>query len=719
MAHGTAMRVRLNGSPATELAREMLDLGSHEALLLGDLAEGLPDRIMLEKDELADPIRGTYGRTRRTFHFRPGQPAAALLDYDQKGMPPNERRRLADAGGFEGAMAQLVPNYSKLARVTRASTSAGIVNRETGERFTGSGGLHVYVFVADGEDIPRFLDTLQRRAWLAGFGWIMVGARGQLLVRSIVDTSVGLPERLSFEGPPLVVLPLAQDHAARHPVAREGDLLDTRAACPPLTREEERRFDELVAAAKRAARPEAEAAVEKAAEAIAQDRGMEIDAARAVIQSSLRGDLTSLDMLQFDDDVIDAVSVADVLADPERFHDRTLADPLEGRAYGRGKAKVYRNSDSSVVINSFAHGGIVYRLRHDAAFMEAQLNQAGEDAPFRLAGLMAHARDIDAVTRERLRNLAAKLGKVSRRSVTSAVEEQVGKARREASEAARARPTAERADAGANRDDTQKDKQPERPIDDWDERLAAEVVELNGSYFVAGMGGSVRVARTARDDVMGRDRLVFLGEADMRLRYAHRHLKVGETQRGYDIVKGLGEAWLNHAQRRTYDRIALIPNDHCPADVYNLWRGFGVEPRAGSWNTIETHLHDVICSGREDHFRWLIGWLAYCVQLPGKQAEVAVVLRGLKGTGKGMVGQMLIRLFQDHALHITHSKHLVGNFNAHLVDALFLFLDVLGRRQARRRHAQGADHRAHADDRTEGRGPVPDAQPAQDFDGVE
>ena len=51
------------------------------------------------------------------------------------------------------------------------------------------------------------------------------------------------------------------------------------------------------------------------------------------------------------------------------------------------------------------------------------------------------------------------------------------------------------------------------------------------------------------------------------------------------------------------------------------------------------------------------------------------MLRGLKGTGKGMVGQMLMRIFRDHSLHITNSKHLVGNFNAHLVDALFLFLD--------------------------------------------
>ena len=85
--------------------------------------------------------------------------------------------------------------------------------------------MHVYLFVRDGEDIPRFLETLQKRAWLAGLGWIMVAGRGALLIRSIVDVSVGLPERLVFEGPPLVVSPLAQDHAARQPVACEGELL--------------------------------------------------------------------------------------------------------------------------------------------------------------------------------------------------------------------------------------------------------------------------------------------------------------------------------------------------------------------------------------------------------------------------------------------------------------------------------------------------------------
>ena len=163
--------------------------------------------------------------------------------------------------------------------------------------------------------------------------------------------------------------------------------------------------------------------------------------------------------------------------------------------------------------------------------------------------------------------------------------------------------------------------------------------------------------------------------ADIQLLYAHRRYVVAISKRGSEIRKGLGEVWLTHVRRRTYRQIALIPDGPCPPDVYNLWRGFGVAPKAGACETLKAHLRSIICSGDEEHYRWLLGWLGYCVQNPGKRAEVAVVLRGLKGTGKGMLGQMLMIIFHNHSLHVTNSKHLVGNFNAHLVDALFLFLD--------------------------------------------
>ena len=58
----------------------------------------------------------------------------------------------------------------------------------------------LFLGVQDGADVERFLKTLHARCWLAGLGWLMVGAGGQLLERSIVDRVVGTPERLVFEG---------------------------------------------------------------------------------------------------------------------------------------------------------------------------------------------------------------------------------------------------------------------------------------------------------------------------------------------------------------------------------------------------------------------------------------------------------------------------------------------------------------------------------------
>jgi hypothetical protein len=183
------------------------------------------------------------------------------------------------------------------------------------------------------------------------------------------------------------------------------------------------------------------------------------------------------------------------------------------------------------------------------------------------------------------------------------------------------------------------------------------------------------IASLTYDDDLKRERLVFSREQDIRLLYKHRHYLVGFTKKGNEVWKDLGTAWLEDWRRRTFDRIALIPSGPVPAGVFNLWRGFGVSPAKGEWPLFQEHLLKVACAGNEEHYRYLIGWCAYCVQHPERQAEVAVVLRGEKGAGKGFVGQVLVEIFRNHALHIVHSRHLTSHFNAHLVDVLFLFLD--------------------------------------------
>ncbi len=67
--------------------------------------------------------------------------------------------------------------------------------------------------------------------------------------------------------------------------------------------------------------------------------------------------------------------------------------------------------------------------------------------------------------------------------------------------------------------------------------------------------------------------------------------------------------------------------------------------------------------------------MAWAVQHPAEQAEVCLVFKGRKGTGKGTLGRALRQVFGQHAAHISSSKHLTGEFNFHLRDACLLFAD--------------------------------------------
>ena len=67
--------------------------------------------------------------------------------------------------------------------------------------------------------------------------------------------------------------------------------------------------------------------------------------------------------------------------------------------------------------------------------------------------------------------------------------------------------------------------------------------------------------------------------------------------------------------------------------------------------------------------------MAYAVQNPGRPGEVAVVLRGREGTGKGIFAKEFGRLFGPHFTHITHGRHLTGHFNRHLEQCSVLFAD--------------------------------------------
>jgi hypothetical protein len=121
------------------------------------------------------------------------------------------------------------------------------------------------------------------------------------------------------------------------------------------------------------------------------------------------------------------------------------------------------------------------------------------------------------------------------------------------------------------------------------------------------------------------------------------------------------------------DRPSL--GERTPNGNLNLWQGFGVEPRAGSWDLMRDHILNILANGNERHARYIIAWIAWALQHPGDRPNVALVLKGGKGCGKGALLLALRMIFGAHGRQLTHEDHLVGKFNAKFRDCLYLFAD--------------------------------------------
>ena len=72
-----------------------------------------------------------------------------------------------------------------------------------------------------------------------------------------------------------------------------------------------------------------------------------------------------------------------------------------------------------------------------------------------------------------------------------------------------------------------------------------------------------------------------------------------------------------------------------PEGYYNSWKGFYVQPREGDCSSFLTHVKNIVCGGNDEHYNWLMDWLADLVQDPANPKGCSVILRGGEGCGKG------------------------------------------------------------------------------------
>lgn len=212
------------------------------------------------------------------------------------------------------------------------------------------------------------------------------------------------------------------------------------------------------------------------------------------------------------------------------------------------------------------------------------------------------------------------------------------------------------------------------------ERAKEEVVDpwlrkLNERHAVIGnLGGKCRIIEEVSDPALGRSRLTKQSFEDFCNRYMNQTIQTGVGKDGNPQLCPLGKWWLKHPQRKQYETIVFAPGKEIEGS-YNLWKGFACQPSPGDCSLFLQHVKENICSGNEDHYQYLIGWLARAIQHPDSPGQTAVVMRGKQGTGKSFFAKTFGSLFGRHFMQVADPKHLVGSFNAHLRDTVVLFGD--------------------------------------------
>lgn len=132
--------------------------------------------------------------------------------------------------------------------------------------------------------------------------------------------------------------------------------------------------------------------------------------------------------------------------------------------------------------------------------------------------------------------------------------------------------------------------------------------------------------------------------------------------------------WLESPKRRNYRGIEFDPNG-TRDDYYNEWRGFSVQPIPGDCSLYLDHVRRNIAGDRQDVFNYIIGWMAYAVQFPGRVGGTAIVMRGGRGTGKSIFANEFGRLFGPHYFSTGSAAQLTGRFNDHLRTKVVVFAD--------------------------------------------
>ncbi len=349
MYSGTAERIIL----PFEDSLELLESANKNTAFVWGVCDQPKVQIVPTIDEDLSQLK--YGRNLNNFHYVEGQPAVMMIDYDHSDSAPKSysHKDLRDA------LYSVIPELKQSAYFVRGSISSGISRKGENPKLKG---FHFYVLVSDGSKIPEFAKQLVKALWIEGHGYIKVSRAGTPLKRTCIDEAVFSPERLDLQGKPIYDK-AALDYEHQKCKFHEGIPFN----CKPPEVDEER-YNKLITEAEESKKEECRVVREiwlsnRVNKLV--DKGHSKEDATNNVNRLLDSECKELYPEYELDFGFEKATVEDVLKDVEKYHNKSLYDPIEGREYGHKTAIFWANYNSNKpVIHSRARGiDITYFLK--------------------------------------------------------------------------------------------------------------------------------------------------------------------------------------------------------------------------------------------------------------------------------------------------------------------------------------------------------------------
>jgi len=337
---------RQNNASLGNLFKDMSLITQHNAFI-----QGVPkDHEKAGICAKGDTKDGCIARIKENFKYPDN--AFILFDHDSS----DRGYTVSNVDEFISILESIDPQLQTCAYTSKSSASSGI--RLDSEILKSNKNFHLYMAIP-GEQLKSYAKILFKQCILNDLGHVFISKNGRKYIRTIFDAAVHSPERLDFIAPAIVEYPLTIDEPiiqSRPGNSIDGDLL------PEPTLVQEQKIKSIRQKLLDEAEDDALEIRFKYAKDQSKITGISVNKLFEFYNMGDQGEIDFEHPLTKDDGT--QFSFADVIANPDKYKNLSMPDPFDP-ADGHGKAKLYINDDNTIVINSFAHGGTVYRLYRD------------------------------------------------------------------------------------------------------------------------------------------------------------------------------------------------------------------------------------------------------------------------------------------------------------------------------------------------------------------